>query len=184
MRLSLARDAALTAFPEGVDAALVAARAALAAGIAEKESVAAEFASLEHTIDERKKRIDAALSGARTNAAQATTAVETAQGQLTTAKTDHASANGRLIELRKQRDAENLAAAETRLQEATEHQAALPVPDRIVTDDEVSAARNAAASVKSDLDGIEGNIQRAHGALQQVGGAVARERLARCDRGI
>ena len=65
-------------------------RAALAAGIAEKEKVAAEFASLERTIEERKNRIDAALSGARTNAAQATIAVETAQGQLTTAKTDHA----------------------------------------------------------------------------------------------
>ena len=79
--------------------------------------------------------------------------------------------------MRRQRDAEDLAAAETRLQEATAHQGALPVPDRIVTDDEVSAARNAAVSVKSDLDGIEGNIQRAQGALQQVGGAVARERL-------
>lgn len=39
-----ARDAALTAFPEGVDAALVSARAALAASVAEKEEVAAEFA--------------------------------------------------------------------------------------------------------------------------------------------
>ena len=140
-----ARDAALTAFPEGVDAALVAAQAALAAGIAEKESVTAEFASLERTIDERKNRINAALSGARTNAAQATIAVETAQGRLTTAKTNHASQHGRLIELRKQRDAENLAAAETRLHEATERHAALPVPDRIVTDDEVSAARTTAA---------------------------------------
>ena len=174
---TVAWDAALTTFPEGVDAALVASQAALAAGVAEKENVAAEFASLESTINERKKRIDAALSGARTNAAQAATAVETAQSQLTTAKTNHASANGRLIELRKQRDAENLAAAEARLQEATERYAALPVPDRIVADDEVSAARNVAATVKSDLDGIEGNIQRAQGALQQVGGAVARERL-------
>ena len=123
-----ARDAALTAFPEGVDAALVAAKAALAAGIAEKEKVAAEFASLERTIDERKKRIDAALGGARTNAAKATIAVETAQGELTTAKTDHASHDGRLIELRKLRDAENLAAAETRLHEATERHAALARP--------------------------------------------------------
>ena len=172
-----ARDTALAAFPEGVDAALVAARAALAAGIAEKEKVTAEFASLEHTIDARKKRIDAALSGARTNAAQTTIAVETAQGQLTTAKTNHASVHGRLIELRKQRDAENLAAAETRLHEATERHAALPVPDRIVTDDEVSAARSAAAGAKLDLEGIERDIQRAHGALEQVGGAVARERL-------
>jgi hypothetical protein len=173
----VALDAALTVFPEGVDAALVSAQVALAAGVAEKESVAADFASLESTINERKKRIDGALSGARTNATEAATAVETAQGQLTTAKTNHASAHGRLIELRKQRDAENLAAAGTRLQEATERHAALPVPDRMVTDDEVSTAQNVAAGVKSDLGGIEGNIQRAQGALQQVGGAVARERL-------
>jgi chromosome segregation ATPase len=171
----VARDGALTAFPEGVDEAFVSAKAALAAGIAERENVAAEFASLNRTIDERKKRIDVALSGARINAAQAATAVETAQGQLTTAKTNHASAHGRLIELRKQQNAENLAAAETRLQEAIKRHAALPVPERIVTEDKVSAARNAAASVKSDLDGIEVNIHEAQGALRQVGGAVARE---------
>jgi AAA domain len=174
---SAARDAALTAFPQGVDAALIAAQAALAAAIALKESVTAEFASLERTIDERKNRIDVALSGARTNVAQATIAVETAQGRLTTAKTNHASEHGRLIELRKQRDAENLAAAETRLHEATERHAALPIPDRIVTDGEVSAARTTAAGIKLDLERIERDIQRAHGALEQLGGAVARERL-------
>ena len=38
---------------------------------AEKESVTVEFASLECAINERKKRIDAALAGARTNAEQA-----------------------------------------------------------------------------------------------------------------
>ena len=172
-----ARDAALTAFPEGVDAALGAAQAALAAAIVEKESVTAEFASLERTIEKRKNRMDAALSGARTNAAQATIAVEAAQGRLTTAKTNQASEHGRLIELRKRRDAENLAAAETRLHEATERHAALAVPDRIVTDDEVSAARTTAAAMKLDLERIERDIQRAHGALEQVGGAVARERL-------
>jgi hypothetical protein len=174
---SAARDAALTSFPEGVDAALVAAQAALAAAIAEKESVTAEFASLERTIEERKNRIDTALSGARTNATQATIAVEAAQERLTTAKTKHASEHGRLIELRKRRDAENLAAAETRLDEATERHAALPVPDRNVTDDEVSTARTTAVGMKSDLERFERDIQRAHGALEQVGGAVARERL-------
>jgi hypothetical protein len=66
-------------------------------------------------IDARKKRIDAVLSGARASAAQATAAVETAQGQLTIARTDHASQDGRLIELRKLREAENLEAAEIRL---------------------------------------------------------------------
>jgi AAA domain len=170
-------DAALTAFPQGVDAALVAAQAALAAAMAERESVTAEFALLERTIDERKKRIDAALSGARKNAAQAAMAVEAAQERLTTAKTNHASEHGRLVELRKQREAENLAAAKTRLDQATEHYTALPEPDRIVTDQEVSAARAIAAELELDLERIERDIQRAHGALEQVGGAVARERL-------
>src|SRR5262249_44474211 len=63
------------------------------------------------------------------------------------------------------------------LHEATEHHAALPVPDRIVSDDELSAAQTTAAGVKLDLERIEDDILRAHGALEQVGGAVARERL-------
>jgi hypothetical protein len=173
----VARDAALAAFPEGVCSALAAAQAALAAGTAEKETVAVEFTSLERTIEARKMRIDAALSGARAKAAQATIAVESAQEQLTTAKTNHAAEQARLIELRKQRDSENLAAAEARLREATERHAVLPIPDRIVTDDDVSLAQSTAAGINVELDGIERDIQRAHGALEQVGGAVARERL-------
>jgi chromosome segregation ATPase len=171
------RDAALTGFVDGVDAALVAAQAALSDANAQKESVTAELASLDRTIDARKKRVDAALSVARTNAEQTKIAVENAQAQLTAVQTNHASQQGRLIELRKQRDAENLPAAEASLNEAIERHAALPVPDRIVTDEEVSTARAKAAGIKSELDGIERDIQRAHGALEQVGGAVARERL-------
>jgi hypothetical protein len=171
------RDEALRNFPGGVDTALVTAQADLAAGIAKKESITAEFASLERTIEQRKKRIDAALSGARTNAEQARIAVETAQGESTTAKTNHAAADGRLVELRKQRDAENLPAAKTRLQAATQHHAALPVPDRIVSDDELGAAQTTAAGMRLDLERIEDDILRTHGALEQVGGAVARERL-------
>lgn len=172
-----ALDVALPAFPKGVDAALIAAQTALAAAVIEKEKVAAEFVLLERMIEERKNRIDAALKGARANAAQATMAVEAAQQRLTTAKTNHASENGRLIQLRKQRDAENLTAAKTRLYEAIEHHAALPQPDRTVTGEEVSAARAFAAGLKIELEGIERDLQRAHGALEQVGGAAARESL-------
>jgi uncharacterized protein YhaN len=172
-----ALDAALPAFPEGVDAVLVAAQAALAAAVVEKANVAAEFALLERTIEGRKNRIDATLNKARADAVQATMAVEAAQERLTSAKTNRASEHGRLIELRKQRDAENLAAARTRLQEATERYAALPIPDRTVTEEEVSAARAIAVGLRLDLEATERDIQRAHGALEQVGGAVARERL-------
>jgi DNA repair exonuclease SbcCD ATPase subunit len=47
-----------------------------------------------------------------------------------------------------------------------------------VSNDEIMAAQSAVASLKSELDLIEGSIHRAHGALEQVGGAVARERLS------
>ena len=171
------RDVALTAFPEGVDAALVAARAALAACIAEQKTIAGEFASLESNIEARKKRIDATLRGARSKVADTATAVENAQGELSRAKTEHASQEGRLIELRRHRDAENLPAAVTKLHKATQDYTALPVPDRIVPDDEFVAAQNRVNAVRSDLELIEREIQRSHGALEQVGGAVARERL-------
>jgi hypothetical protein len=172
-----ARDGVLVAFPEGVDAALIAARSALAAAFKEKEKVATGFASLEREIDARKKQIDAALSGARADADQAAAGVEAAQGQVTTASTAHAEEHGRLVQLRKLRDAENLAAAEARLQESFASYDALPVPDRVVSDEELSIARNAAAAIRVELDEIEREILRAHGALEQVGGAVARERL-------
>ena len=62
------------------------------------------------------------------SADKAAIAVEKAQEDLTAAMTEHASHDGRLIELRKLRDAENLAAAETRLRETTEHHAAFARP--------------------------------------------------------
>lgn len=173
----LARDRALADFPEGLAVALSTARSALAVANEEKQQVTVGFASLDSEIEARKRRIDRALSGARTNAAQAAAGVEAAQAQVTTAKTNHATEHGRLVELRKQRDAENIATAEARLQEAVASHVALPVPERIVGDEEVSAARNAAAVIRLELEGIEREILRAHGALEQVGGAVARERL-------
>jgi AAA domain len=171
------RGDAMRAFPEGVEAALVAEKAALAASKAESERVSAELTSLDRTIQERKTRSDALLSNARANVEKSAIAVEKAQGDLTTAKTDHALHDGGLIELRKQRDAENLSEAERRLVASTESHASLPVPEKIVTNEEITAAQGIVASIKSDLEGIEREILRAHGALEQVGGAVARERL-------
>jgi hypothetical protein len=172
-----ARDGALVPFPAGVDAGLTAACSALAIAIEEKQEVAARVASLEREIDTRKKHIDAALSGARVDAKQAAAGAEATRAQVMRARTDHAAEHGRLAELRKRRDAENLAAAEARLQEAVASHDVLPVPDRVVSDEEVSAARKAAATIRVELEGIEREILRAHGALEQVGGAVARERL-------
>jgi hypothetical protein len=171
------RDVALATLVQGIAPALAAAKVALSAAVVELEKVAAESASLERESKARRERIETAVIDAETIADQARSAVEAAQLRLTTAITGHASQEGRLIELQRLRDAENLAAAERSSSEAMERHAALPVPARIVTDDEFTAAQRAVAISKSELEVIERDIQRAHGALQQVGGAVARERL-------
>jgi DNA repair exonuclease SbcCD ATPase subunit len=171
------RDLALRSFPEGVAEALAAARSDLVSANAEAQGATAELASFDKTMALRKARIEEAIADARLTAEKAHAALESAQAQLTEAMTTRAAQLGRLAELKKVRDAEDLSAAETKLRETTECFSALPVPERNVTKDEVNAAKNAEGAVRLELDSIDREIHRAHGALEQVGGAVARERL-------
>lgn len=173
----IARDAALALFPKGVAATLSGAQAALAAALAEQQKIAIELASLESTIAAQNARIAAAVCEARATVEQARARLDAAHAERTKAITDHALQVGRLEELRRLQDAQDLATAENMLRDATDRHAALPVPERIVTQAEVTAAQNAKMTAIADLAGIEREIQRTHGALEQVGGAVARERL-------
>jgi hypothetical protein len=170
-------DIALTSFPDGLDVALTTARETLVAAIDEKEKVTVDLASLEDRIAARKQRIDMAGSNAREQAVTAKSAVDTANRNLTAAITGRAEHAGRLAELQKQRDAEDLQAAEVALREVTERYALLPVPERDVNKDEIDGAISDATTARVELETNEREIQRAHGALEQVGGAVARERL-------
>jgi hypothetical protein len=173
----VARDAALAAFREGVAATLSSAQAELAAASREQQSVVAELASLERTIAAQNARVEAAVREARAKAEKAREQLITADAERTKAITDHASQVGRLEELRRVRDVQDLIAAENTLRNATDRHAALPVPECNVTEAEVIAAQSAEATAKSDLLGTQREIERTHGALEQVGGAVARERL-------
>lgn len=171
------RDEALGAFPNGVQAALSASEHKLAEANAEKQNVGAEIEALDQTIASRKQTIDEAASSARTQLESANGLVETAQQNLTTAITNHAEHTGGLAGLRKRRDAEDLPAAELRLQTAKSHHNALAIPERIVSQDELHAARKLAEGARVDNETNDAEIQRARGRLEQVGGAVARERL-------
>ena len=172
-------DAALQPFPQGLPTALVDAQKALAAAVEEQQKVSDDLVSLNRNVAAEHERLEAAFSDACTAIETARRQAETARGQLTDAIAEHASQVGRLDELRRLRDAEDLPAAEHRLQMAIERLAALPVPDRLVNEADVIAERDVLARAKSDLAMIEREIQKAHGALEQVGGAVVRERL--CD---
>jgi hypothetical protein len=173
----VARDAALAAFPHGVAAALSTAKADLATALGEQEKVAAELASLESTIRTRNEEIQTAVRDARNLAEQARARVDAANADRTKTLRDHASLVGLLEGLRRQRDAEDLAAAESRLCSATDRHGALPVPERIVTEAEIAAAHTAEVAARADFEATQREIERTHGALEQVGGAVARERL-------
>lgn len=171
------REVAVAAFPEGVSAGLAAARTALAAASDEQRKTAIELSSLDRTMAAEAERVEAAVRGARAAAGQARARLEVATLAHTSALTEHASQAGQLSALRGVRDAQDLTAAEKRLLDATSRHAAVPVPEQIVTVVEVVAAQTARTTATSDLKGIDIDIQRTQGALEQVGGAVARERL-------
>ncbi|HLJ89957.1 MAG TPA: AAA family ATPase [Candidatus Angelobacter sp.] len=170
-------DEVLAAFPDGVEEALLAFEQKLSQAKSEKQNAVADLEALDQTIASRKRIIHEAVSSTRTQLEIANRGVETAQQNLTTAITNHARHTGQLAELQKRRDAEDLSAAELRLEGATSHYAGLPIPERNATQDEVDAERTREKEAQFDYEANEAEIQRARGRLEQVGGAVARERL-------
>jgi len=173
----VARDAALVIFSEGVAATLSDAQAKLAGALDEQQKVATELASLESTIAAQNDRVEAAIREARAIAEQAQAGLDGASAERTNAITAHALQVGRLEELRRLREAQDLATPESKLKSASNRQAAMPVPERIVTEADLRVALDAKTMAESELSAIQREIERTHGALEQVGGAVARERL-------
>ena len=159
-----ARESVLSQFPSGVAEGAADAEKRLQASLAEQERGMDELSSLQGTIDARREQLAEAVQAATKAVEKARAATEAAQTNLTKAIDDHASEVGRLAELRKLSPAEDLSAAPS-------------IPDRPVTLEEVTEAREALATVKRDLEALDREIQRTQGALQQVGGAVARDRL-------
>ncbi len=173
----LARDAELAKFAEGLPSELAAAQAAAADAAREQATIVAEIDALERTIADQAARIEAAVSGARANVTAAQAQVELAEAARTTALKEHAAEGGRLETLRKQRESLDLQSAESKLGQALDRRNALPEPAEMVTEADVMTARSAAAAAKADLERVVSEIHKAQGALEQVGGAVARERL-------
>lgn len=169
--------AALTEFPSGLAEGTAAAEERLKASLAEQEAVLSDLTSLQSTIDARSEQLAEAVRAATEEVEKARAATEVAQTAHTEAIDSHASEVGRLAELRKLRAAEDPAAAEQALRQAEERYAALPVPERPVTPEEVQEARETLATVKQDLETLVREILHTQGRLEQVGGAVARDRL-------
>jgi hypothetical protein len=173
----LARDAALAAFPNGPAAALAEAQVALKAAVDGQEAAMADLSGLEAKIATEAARIGTAVVAARSEAGERHKAVQTAELLLQNAIGDQASQSGSIEQLRRLREMEDLESATEALRVSTERQSTLPIPGRAVTDSDVLAAANALDLAKAELLANDGEVHKAHGALEQVGGAVARERL-------
>jgi hypothetical protein len=172
------RDLALQPFAQGVDAALAVANAERDHHLKETQSLASKLASLQDKIAAREKRLKAAEQAAQNELHEAFLAVEAAQKKRESAIAERASEEGGLKELRNQRDATNLALAEDTLRQAKQQYDLLPVPSRIVDNDEVIAAQSEVTALQSELSFLNDEFNQAKGALEHIGGAVARERLS------
>ncbi len=172
-----ARDAALVAFPSGPVIAGENAQAAQRATWTELQAIAKDLTSLRGEREARARRLEQAVSGAREVASKAREAGVAAEAEHTKALTATAEEKGRLEGLRKQLAAEDLVAAERAALVASDALSGIPVPARMLAPDELGAVRMTLARAKRELDDIDREIQRTQGALEQVGGAVAREHL-------
>lgn len=157
----------------------------LALGDATLEALAADLdllgpdpaASLRARRQQASREAEIARAAGKAAVEEAQRAVETAQEALAKAIADHANEEGRLVERRRQRDAEDLFAAERERDEALERHDALPVPERPVTAEEVIAATDALGRARQNLASLTEEILTTQGRLRQVGGAIARDRL-------
>lgn len=171
------RDVALSGFPEGLETGAAAAEEDLRKALKEQTRITAELESLQARSDARKRQIDSALTQALHVVEEARRAVVVAQEALNEAINGQATEKGTLGERRRRREAEDLPAAVRRLQEAIESHDTLPMPERSVTAEEVKDVTDAMLKARQRLATLSEEILTTQGKLQQVGGAVARDRL-------
>jgi len=174
----VARDAALAAFPEGVEVRLAGAQAALTAAVGEREQVAVELASLEGMIAAQNVRVEAAIRDARATAEEARARLGATQVERTKAITDHASQVGRIEETTKTARRLKIC-SQLRIGFGKRRIGMPPCPSLSELSPRPSSPGGAddMTTAMSDLATIERDIHRTHGALEQVAGAVARDRL-------
>lgn len=171
------RDEVLREYPGDVANAHAGAQSAVDAAKDSLLEAQNQLEALDQRLGVERTKAEEALSAARAAAEAASSKAVSAQDAVTQAVAAHSVQLGRLEELRRARVQEDFEAAEVALKSANDRRVALPVPERHVTLDEISAAKEALERVRGELAHVEREIQRAHGALEQVGGGVARERL-------
>ena len=150
----------------------------------ERQEKQQELESLEHDVTSE-------LDNARGAVKQASAAVESTElttAKLTTqaedAQRDLDRLTGKVATRRELVDAEDLQGAQVAFTELQHRLEALPSPGTDVTDEQRTEGDGLVQDATDQCDGVQADVQKAEGALQQVGGHSIQERLEQADEAV
>ena len=144
------------------------------------------------------KELEALETGASNEVEQARTSVRQGEQRLAVARSRSTNCSERVESAREKRDRlagtvderaaavrrEDLAAARAHLQALRAGFAQLPVPEMEVTAQEREQAVDAVRRFTEECGGADAELQKAEGALQQVGGHTVQEQLAQANEAV
>ncbi len=144
------------------------------------------------------KELEALETGASNEVEQARTSVRQGEQRLAVARSRSSNCSETVESAREKRDRlagtvderaaavrrEDLAAARAHLQALRASLAQLPVPEMEVTEQEREQAVDAVRRLTEECGGADAELQKAEGALQQVGGHTVQEQLAQANEAV
>lgn len=170
-------DAALAPFLPSLTEAVQAAQAQLAEAVQMRQQAESDLGQLQEEAEATAQKMAVALATAQALYQQAKDLLADTQTRSEQAKSDRDLLQGELSHARKILEAEDLSKAQAFARQAATDLEALPVPGRAIRQGEVEALAQDLESAKTTLESIRHEILEAQGALKQVGGDIARERL-------
>jgi hypothetical protein len=143
----------------------------------ELSGVKEKIASLEQELARGAGEARKALEAAQARLAEANEAAEVQERQVQEARSARDSTGGELKSLKEQAAQVSRAEAVAGLERMQAQLEALPAPDVEATEEDLEAARGALQQAEAEVQQASRELAQAQGALQGVGGAVARERF-------
>jgi len=175
---------AMAQFPDGLDVVLENQRGELAHLDASLAEIAARIEALSHQAEDELTEARRSRQAAGEVLETAEQAARLAQAELEQLREALARAAGSLDERRRQAQRLDLPAAEAKVEEITRRLDALPTPGMPAGDAEVTGAEQGVQRLRAALEDVRSRIDRASGAIDQVGGNVVREDLRDIERAL
>ena len=175
---------AMAQFPDGLDVLLEAQVGELAQLDASLAEIAVRIEALSHQAEDELTEARQSRQAAGEAAEAAEEAVRLAQVELEQLREALARAAGSLDERRRQAQRLDLPAAEAKVEEIARRLDGLPIPGVPAGDAEVADAEQGVRRLRAALEDVRSRIDRASGAIDQVGGNVVREDLRDVERAL